>query len=419
MLGLLSPQMRVFISYRREDSPQAGRLHADLTRKLRRANVFRDVSSIETGEYFSDIIKTNVERAHVVIALVGPEWLSVLRSNEQTPKRIDYLRLEIKTALEAKVPVIPVLVSGARLPDEGELPEELRHMAARNAHELTDRRWDLDVDDLVKALRKLTPKAAGRRRLTAALASAALLLLIAAGVRSFQCRSILPCLSTPTAQPPPSPSASPLVSNALTKIDGEEFRGRYEELSHQALDQRQAFALNKIVDAINEDQQPKDVREAAYVLATIAFESGNTFRPREEEGKPESFTRYAPDSGPGKALGNTEPGDGYRYRGRGYVQIVGRNNYRKYTQMLGLSGDNDLERNPDALFKPEIAYTALWAGMREGLFTKKRLSDYINAETDYVNARQIVNGRDHAEEVARQAGYFENALRWAMSKTAK
>jgi hypothetical protein len=419
MLGHLSPQTRIFISYRRKDSPEAGRLHADLTRKLRRANVFRDVSSIETGEYFFDIIKANVQTAHVVIALIGPEWLSILRSNEQTPERPDYLRLELKTALEAKVPVIPVLVGGARLPDESDFPEELRHMAARNAPELTDRRWDLDVDDLVKAVRRLSSKPTGRRHLALVLVLVpAALLLLVAGALSLQCRSFFPCLS-PRPTPSPAPTAPPLVSNALTKIDGGEFRSRYEELSHQTLDQRQVFALNKLVDAINEDKQLKDVREAAYVLATIAFESGYTFRPIEESGKPESFGRYETGSGMGKALGNTELGDGYRYRGRGYIQIVGRGNYRKYNQLLGLTGDNDLEQNPDAVFKPEVAYMVLWVGMREGLFTKKRLSDYINTGTDYVNARQIVNRLDHAEEVAQQAGYFENALRWAMGKTAK
>ena len=50
-------------------------------------------------------------------------------------------------------------------------------------------------------------------------------------------------------------------------------------------------------------------------------------------------------------LGNTQPGDGPRYKGRGYIQLTGRANYRYFGNKLGV----DLENNPDLAMRPDIA----------------------------------------------------------------
>ena len=97
----------------------------------------------------------------------------------------------------------------------------------------------------------------------------------------------------------------------------------------------------------------------------------------------------------GRRLGNTQEGDGYNYRGRGYVQITGRANYQKMNSALALSGDNDLIVHPEVTLHPDIAYRIMSYGMRMGSFTSKKLSDYIIGTTcDYKNARRIINGLD-------------------------
>src|SRR5262249_27373820 len=81
------------------------------------------------------------------------------------------------------------------------------------------------------------------------------------------------------------------------------------------------------------------------------------------------------------------------YYGRGYVQLTWENNYQKMSQALDM-GDT-LVMHPEEVMKPDIAYKILSYGMREGSFTGKKLSDYINDSTcDYKNARRIINGLD-------------------------
>lgn len=94
-------------------------------------------------------------------------------------------------------------------------------------------------------------------------------------------------------------------------------------------------------------------------------------------------------------LGNSQSGDGVRYKGRGYVQITGRTNYKKFSDLLG----QDFVSNPNLVTDPKVAAKIVVVGMRDGLFTGKKLSDYINnGQNDFYNARRIVNGM-----VAKQA----------------
>lgn len=104
-------------------------------------------------------------------------------------------------------------------------------------------------------------------------------------------------------------------------------------------------------------------------------------------------------------LDNTQPGDGAKYKGRGYTQLTGRGSYQKWSDLLGI----DLVMFPDKAAQPDIAKQILVKGMRDGTFTGYKLSDYINnSSQDFFNARNIVNGGlDRASEIASIAeGYF-------------
>ena len=109
----------------------------------------------------------------------------------------------------------------------------------------------------------------------------------------------------------------------------------------------------------------------------------------------------------GGRLGNTDPDDGWRYRGRGLVQITGRDNYARAGRQLGV----DLASDPDLALRPDLAAGILFAGMAQGWFTGRKLADYFNdAVNDPVDARRIVNALDRAADIAGYHRAFLAAL---------
>jgi TIR domain len=148
----------IFLSYRRDDSEgQAARLFEDLRAEFGADNVFMDVATIEPGVDFRRAIDTSVETCGLLLAMIGKNWLHVVDGDGR--RRIDnpddFVRLEIAQALRRDIPVVPVLVHGARMPKPEELPDELRNLAFRNSVELTHARWESDRKPVFAALRKL------------------------------------------------------------------------------------------------------------------------------------------------------------------------------------------------------------------------------------------------------------------------
>lgn len=179
-------------------------------------------------------------------------------------------------------------------------------------------------------------------------------------------------------------------------------RGKYGKLS-----QSQVSGFEIILAAT----QSLDLRYRAYLLATAWHETAFTMQPIYERGGRSYFSKYEPGTTIGRALGNTEQGDGYKYRGRGYVQLTGRANYRKAGSAVAV----DLIRDPDAALRPVIAARILVQGCMGGWFTGKKLSDY----SDHVNMRRVVNGTDKAVAIAEHAKAFEAALLAVQNEPAK
>ena len=177
-----------------------------------------------------------------------------------------------------------------------------------------------------------------------------------------------------------------------------------------SLDQSEVDGVNAILAACGgAGWGPK---WTAYALATADRETGGTMKPIKEWGGPSYFTRMYDVQGrdPVRArkMGNTIPGDGARYCGRGYVQLTWKANYAKAGDALGYP----LTGNPDLAMRPDIAAAIMVRGMAEGWFTGKKLSDYITAtKADFVNARRIINGTDHAREIAAEAEHYLAALK--------
>lgn len=188
------------------------------------------------------------------------------------------------------------------------------------------------------------------------------------------------------------------------------YRAAFGRLQHE-----QVAGLETLLWAIEHDTQD-DLRWFAYMLATVKHECADTWHPIVEKGPRPYFDKYEPGTGVAKRLGNTEPGDGYRFRGRGYVQITGRANYKRLTDVLHCP---NLETDPDRALSPSLAYLILSTGMRDGLFTGVKLSDCIPLDSyaNYLSARRIVNGMDQASRIAGFAKSFETILEGATHGT--
>lgn len=198
------------------------------------------------------------------------------------------------------------------------------------------------------------------------------------------------------------------------RFDRDRFYAAYRLAFPSRLSQSQVDGLNTLLSSIEADLNLTDIRHLAYMLATVKHECADTWQPIVERGARAYFDKYEAGTVIGKRLGNKYRGDGYVYRGRGYVQITGRSNYDRMSKVVGvvIVPSNNLIDNPDLALRPDIAYIIMSVGMRKGLFTGKKLSDYINTnECDYTNARRVINGLDRASLIASYAQSIEKVLR--------
>ncbi|QIG73269.1 lysozyme-like protein [Rhizobium phage RHph_N17] len=187
-------------------------------------------------------------------------------------------------------------------------------------------------------------------------------------------------------------------------------------------------------------EQVADGRHVAYVLATPMIETGGTYLTKQEslnyspEGLRGTFGIARISAGQAQALGrtpkhaadqqaianivyggnwgkenlgNVRANDGWDFRGRGLCQITGRANYEKFAKLLGLP----LDTNPDLAMQVDIAAKIMVVGMRDGLFTGRKLGNYFTpVKSDWVNARQIINRFDRAEDIANYGRKFFSCI---------
>ena len=189
------------------------------------------------------------------------------------------------------------------------------------------------------------------------------------------------------------------------KFDTDKFFDTYKVQFATKLTQGQVNGLGQLLGFLESDLELADLRWVAYMMATVKHECADRWTPIEEFASGKQYEGR-------EDLGNNQPGDGPLYKGRGYVQITGRANYRKFSRLLNI----DLVGSPKRTLDPPTSYEIMSLGMRKGLFTGKDLDNYIHENIcDYRNARRIINGLDQADKIARYAEKLETTLRESLT----
>jgi len=151
----LSRPQALFICYRREDTQDAaGRLRDGLVNAYGEARVFMDIDSVPLGIDFVEHVTEQIGKCSAVIVMIGKQWQTI--KDKKRRRRLDIeddlVRAEIRAALQQRIPVIPVTVQNAAMPQAEDLPDDIRLLARRNGIELSATRWKTDVERLIKEL---------------------------------------------------------------------------------------------------------------------------------------------------------------------------------------------------------------------------------------------------------------------------
>jgi len=188
---------RVFISYRRQETAWPARqLHDVLAAELGADRIFKDVDDIEPGDDFVEQIQSAVGSCQVLLALIGPQWLTVTdaRGGRRIDDPADFVRLEVETALSRDdVRVIPILVDHARMPTAEELPAGLAALTRIQAVEINP--VSFDTHRLLRVLNETLNAAAAP----------------AAASKSGNGQGIQPAAVPPAASPVESPMVAATI----------------------------------------------------------------------------------------------------------------------------------------------------------------------------------------------------------------
>lgn len=144
---------RIFVCYRREDSAgHAGRLYDRLNQRFA-GRVFMDVASIGVGTRWAEVIEETLRSCEVAIILIGKRWLEPAQGGvRRIDQPEDPTRAEIATALRLNLKIVPLLVSGAAVPERGDLPADVAAIAEWQALRVDDDDFDHDATRLIRAL---------------------------------------------------------------------------------------------------------------------------------------------------------------------------------------------------------------------------------------------------------------------------
>lgn len=150
---------KIFISYRRTDSDITGRIADSIIAAFGQGSVFLDVDNIPVGQDFRVVIEEAIEGSDCVVIVIGVGWIRASEGQGTEEGNLndgsDFVRLEVKSALNLKTPILPVLVGDVDMPDANALPEDIRELAFINATRVrSGRDFRLDMNYLIDSIRK-------------------------------------------------------------------------------------------------------------------------------------------------------------------------------------------------------------------------------------------------------------------------
>lgn len=203
----------IFISYRRSDSKSEARSICQRLEKTFRRKVFIDVDSIRPGEDFQFVLEHDLEKSSAVVVVIGPRWLQLLKSSESAESKTvrDYARLEVASALDRKLPIFPVLVDGAAMPEAKDLPDDLKPLAFRQAFSIRHDSFPRDMRELEDELRRHV----STRTIWRAIAATALFCVVSAASSYLLWRYVWPS--------PPASATTYAKVGSFACFDGAEY----------------------------------------------------------------------------------------------------------------------------------------------------------------------------------------------------
>jgi chemotaxis protein histidine kinase CheA len=266
---------RIFINYRREDSRADARsIYQRLERAFGSHKLFMDVDTIQKGRDFTKVLDDHLAQSDIMLAIIGKRWLGA--EDEKGERRLedpkDFVRVEIARALERDIPVIPVLVDGARMPKGSELPDDLEALSRRQASIVTHENFALDLEGLVRDLTGLQPRRRRRTWMAATAAAVAVAVGLVALISIYALRGTngseevaldtADGLSIETGeQSSMGASVAPVVSpdTAAQAADEAEAQAKAEE----ARKQREAAAIAAAIAKYEEERKQREAAEEA------------------------------------------------------------------------------------------------------------------------------------------------------------
>jgi hypothetical protein len=108
-------------------------MHEKLTAHYGSESIFRDIDSIQPAANFRKVIGQTLRRSDLVIVLIGPRWRGPFDGKYRIQDSHDWVRIEVETALQLDIPIIPVLIEGAAMPKSEEVPDSLKELTVIQA----------------------------------------------------------------------------------------------------------------------------------------------------------------------------------------------------------------------------------------------------------------------------------------------
>lgn len=175
----------IFINYRRSlNVKDAQLLQRSLESHFGKKGVFLDVSGLEGGDHWLHALERQVDVSAAMVALIGSDWIDA--KDEKGQRRLenpyDFVRFEISRAFLRGIPVLPVLIDGARMPDVTELPSHLAQLTFSQAMLLRSESVKDDADKIARRLRDLIMTAKPRRAVPVWLAGLSVAATLAGGI---------------------------------------------------------------------------------------------------------------------------------------------------------------------------------------------------------------------------------------------